>query len=681
MICTTLHNKSGEELIEALALCEMAEIRLDRCDLSDYEIEQCFLSDVPTVATCRIKGIMEKDPSLSETAAALLSEKKLIKAIVSGAKYADVEIEAPKSMVKRVSMAAKENGTILIRSYHDYTGTGTDEELRDAVEKCRYHGGEIVKIVTTAVSEGDADRVMSLYDSFASSGLIAFCMGEKGRGSRLLCLKKGAPFTYAALSEGELAASGQPVLEEIMKAVYGGRKFFGYDKPAASGAFIPLPSLKMPSSKSFAQRAILAAALSKGLSKLYGYSDCGDNSSAVSFAESLGSKVTIEGDVLTIEGAGPEEISKALSHSGTVDAGESGLLARLAIPLVAALSPCDVKIEGKKTLLDRHLSGVSEIMEKFGVAVKSSDGNECKVPLTVSGSLIASRTEFSGKNGSQLISGLLMALPLLEKNSTFTVSDPVSLPYMFITVDILKKFGVKISDEMLGGNDFMLSEGSWDFCEELVFKVKGGQKYTSTELTLEGDWSTAANFLVAGAVFGRVEVSGLDIGSLQADLSIMDILMDAGASISQYDGEDGVIAVQRSPLWAFSVDAKDCPDLFPVLAVLASFCQGTSVIGGVSRLVHKESDRGKAIVDMLHRMGVEASVEEDSLKITGMSFTQRILTGNLLKGGKYTSCHDHRMAMALTVASLGADSPIEIDDTECVAKSCPSFFDLFSKLL
>ena len=604
MICTTLQNKSGEELIEALALCEMAEIRLDRCNLSDYEIEQCFLSDVPTVATCRISELMEKDHSLSETAAALLSEKKLIKAIIAGAKYADVEIEAPKSMVKRVSMAAKENGTVLIRSYHDFKGTETYDELRAVVEKCRYHGGEIVKIVTSAVSEEDAGRVLSLYDDFDPSGLIAFCMGEKGRESRLLCLKKGAPFTYAALAEDEKAASGQPVLSEMMKSVYGGRAFFGYDKPSVSGAFIPFPSLKMPSSKSFAQREILAAAISEGESRLYGYSECGDNFSAVSLAESLGSKVTVEGEVVTIEGAGTEAVSKALSLSGTADVGESGLLTRLAIPLVAALSPVDVTIKGRGTLSDRHLSGVVEIMEKFGVSVKSTDVNECKVPLNVSGNLTASRAEFSGKNGSQIISGLLMALPLLEKNSTFTVSDPVSLPYMFITVDILKKFGIKISDEMLGGNDFMLSEGNWDFCEELVFKVKGGQKYTAAELTLEGDWSTAANFLVAGAVFGRAEVSELDTGSLQADLGIMDILMDAGASISQYDGDDGNIAVQRSPLWAFAVDAKDCPDLFPILAVLAAFCQGTSEISGVRRLVHKECDRGRAFLEMLGSKGI-----------------------------------------------------------------------------
>lgn len=680
MICTTLQNKNCEELTEAMSLCEMVEIRLDRCSLSDAEIEQCFLSDVPAVATCRISGLMDNDHSLSETAAALLCEKKLIKAVIAGAKYVDIEIEAPKSMVKRVALAARENGTTVIRSYHNFSGTGSDEELRSAVEKCRYHGGEIVKVATLALNDDDVTRVLSLYDSFEPSGLIAFCMGDKGRESRVECLKKGAPFTYSSFSE-EVAAPGQMTYSVMTGKIYGNRKFFGYVNAGGERGHESSPVLKMPSSKSFAQRAILAAAISNGISRLYGYSDCGDNASAIALAEALGSKVTIDGDTVTVIGAGREVVSRLLEKAGAVNVGESGLLARLAIPLVSALSSGDVCIGGTGTLLSRSMTGIADIMEKFGVSVMSDSGDDCKVPLTISGDLTAARTEFSGKNGSQLISGLLMALPLLDGNSSFKVSEPVSMPYMFITVDILKKFGIKITDEMLGGNDFLLSEGNWDFCEELLFKIKGGQSYKAAEFCLEGDWSTAANFLVAGAVFGRAEVSGLDIGSLQADLSIMDILMDAGASISQYDGDDGNIAVQRSPLWAFSVDAKDCPDLFPILAVLASFCQGTSVISGVGRLAHKESDRGKAILQMLSQMGVKAYIEGDSLSVEGMSLTYRILTGKLLKGGKYTSCHDHRMAMALTVASLGSDSPIEIDDRECVSKSCPSFFDLFSKML
>ena len=226
----------------------------------------------------------------------------------------------------------------------------------------------------------------------------------------------------------------------------------------------------------------------------------------------------------------------------------------------------------------------------------------------------------------------------------------------------------------------MESGGDWSLCDEIIFKIRPGQRYRAADFAIEGDWSSAANFLVAGAVFGKVTLEGLDTTSLQADLSVMDILMEAGASLSQTGGNTGPVTVQRAPLTAFTMDASNCPDLFPIISVLAAFCQGTSRISGVGRLAHKESDRGKAILDMLHRMGVEARTDGDVLEIEGHSLTSRLLEGRLLKGGRYTSCHDHRMVMALKVAELGADGPVVIDDTECVAKSFPTFFELFGKL-
>ena len=274
-----------------------------------------------------------------------------------------------------------------------------------------------------------------------------------------------------------------------------------------------------------------------------------------------------------------------------------------------------------------------------------------------------------------------MALPFADRNSTLVVKEPKSIPYMFITLEVLKKFGIKAGNEMLGGRDFLESNGDWSLCTEMVFKVKGGQKYKAADIDLEGDWSAAANFLVAGAIFGKIEIQGLDTTSLQADLSVMDILMDAGASLSQLDGDRGNIMVQRAPLKAFSVDASNCPDLFPIISVLAAFSQGTSRLAGVGRLANKESDRAKAILEMLTRMGVKASVDGDEMIIEGHSLAQRLLQGTLLKGGSYTSHHDHRMVMALKVAALGTDSPIMIDDEECVSKSFPQFHDVFACML
>ena len=692
MICTTIQNKNLAQIIEALEGCEMAEIRLDRCDLSLKDIEECFTSDVPLVATCRLADLMATEPSLQdesltpqskEIKAAQIAEKRLCKAIEAGARYVDVELEAPKQMSKRVRNVAHESGTVFIRSYHNFDGTDSVEALKAIVEKCFYHGADLVKVVTTANCPEDVERVMSLYES-ADANLIAFCMGEAGRASRIECLKYGAPYTYAALSEAEAAAPGQMATADMKAAVYGDYRFIS-----------PATAFSMPASKSFAQRAIIAAALADGVSHLRGYTPCGDSEAAIQVAQKLGAEVERKGSELVIKG-----ISAELgSLSQDLHVGESGLLTRMMIPLMAQLCKGPVQITGEKTLLNRPLTGAREIIEAFGASVVSVGAEEesdaVRVPLTVQGPLAATRAEVSGKHGSQIISGLLMALPFSQKNTSLIVREPKSIPYMFITVEVLKKFGIKVGNDMLGGRDFIESGGDWSLCTEIVFKVKGGQKYKAADIDLEGDWSAAANFLVAGALFGKLQIQGLDTTSLQADLSIMDILMDAGASLSQLEGDRGDITVQRAPLKAFAVDASNCPDLFPIISVLAAFCQGTSRIAGVGRLANKESDRAKAIVDMLTQMGVTTCVEGDELVIEGHSLAQRLLNRaaaagagpvagsvsvagpGLLKGGEFTSHHDHRMVMALKVASLGADSPIVIDDEACVSKSFPQFLDMF----
>ena len=683
MICTSLQHKNLDALYEALETTEMAEIRLDRCPLSLEEIEGLFgSSDVPLVATCRIAEVLadlqradgipdtEKGRREQQIRAYDITERRLTKAVEAGAAYLDLEIEAPAPMSKRLRKAALENGTIVIRSYHDFTGTPSREKLAETVSQCREFGAEVVKIVTTAQCEADVQTVLSLYEDF--DRLIAFCMGEAGRQSRLDCLAKGAPYTYAAFTEDEATAPGQWTTASMEKALYGNWKPIACDTP-----------LQMPCSKSFAQRAILAAALAEGTSHLSGYSSCGDNESALAVARSLGATVLPVEDAagtLTITGIGATAGSMDLKE---VHVGESGLLTRLMIPIVAVLGKGNVRITGEKTLPGRPLKGAADMMASFGVLLSSDNArsnafNDVFVPLTVKNNLVPGKAEISGKDGSQLISGLLTALPLTGKNSTLYVEDPKSIPYMFITVDVLGKFGIRIQSEM-EGDDIFLQTQDWGHCSQITFKVKGNQQLKAADLAIEGDWSAAANFLVAGAIFGSLDLDGLDTASLQADLSIMDILTEAGASLSRLDDEK-TIHVQRAPLNAFHFDRNQCPDLFPIVAVLATFCQGESRLAGVNRLAGKESDRGKAVADMLTQMGVENHIEDDEMIIRGQSLQQRLLTGALLRGGSYTSLHDHRMVMALKVAALGADGPITIDDEACVAKSFPSFHEIFNKI-
>ena len=700
MICTSIQGKTLEEILEILESgdVEMAEIRLDLCDLDEEEIEELFTqSDVPLIATCRIaslaqrvaaegdllddagkvlseQGLYASQPRKGRNPAEELAENQLLKAIEAGAKYVDLEVEAPPMMGRKIRQACQEYGTMLIRSFHDFEGTPPEASLLSLLEKGRRFGGEVVKIVTTATCKADADRVLALYREAEPGTLVAFCMGPEGRESRLEALKQGAPFTYACLTAEEATAPGQWTAAEMDEAVYGNFRFIGTDE-----------TLEMPASKSFAQRAIIAAALAQGTSHLTGYSPCGDNESALAAARKLGARVTVNGSELEITGIGAFENCLSISE---IPVGESGFLTRMIIPVLSAIADGPVRVTGEKTLLGRPLAGAHDIMASFGVRLVSenipaeSRKGDCFIPLTVKGPLVPGRADVSGKGGSQLISGLLAALPLAANRSTVYVHDPRSIPYMFSTVDVLRKFGIEIGSEMEGGDDFLQTQ-DWTLCTGLTFKMRGQQHYRAADFRIEGDWSGAANFLVAGAIFGDVEVEGLDTQSLQADISIMDILMDAGASMSQLEGETpttGPIHVARAPLCAFETDLNNCPDLFPIVAVLAAFCPGESRIRGVERLRHKETDRAAAIVDMLTQMGVPVQVDEDEMTIEGMALPQRLLTGNLLKGGRYTSHADHRMVMALKVAALGADGPVDIDDTACVAKSFPGFNDLFDKL-
>ena len=709
MICTTIQNRTLEEIIGLLEGSEpriqMAEIRLDRCPLDIEEIESLFSSsDTPLVATCRV--VDDGNGTWEE------AEEKLTAAVEAGAAFLDLEIEAPKEVGKRLRRACTEYGTTMIRSSHFFAGTPSDDVLRNTVEKCRKFGGEIVKIAAMAKSGEDVARVLGLYSQEQTTQrqaeLIAFSMGETGRASRLECLRLGSPFTYAALNDNEAAAPGQWTYSEMIAAVYGERRPLHCDT-----------ALNMPASKSFAQRAIIAAALADGESRLEGYSPCGDNEAAIEVAKALGAEVRAEtpgvrsdlsdsstdtatGTTLTIKGAG-----SSVNMPDKLNVGESGLLTRLMIPIVAALGKGQpIEIDGIGTLPARPLKGASEIMAGFGTVLRPlNPAPEVHVPLTVQGPLLSGKTSVSGKGGSQLISGLLMALPLLPGDSTLHIHDPKSIPYMFITADVLRRFGIRIGSEMEGGEDFLETQ-DWSLCTGITFKIKGGQKYSPAAFDIEGDWSAAANFLVAGALFGDVRLTGLDTTSLQADISIMDILMEAGASLSQIEdepqdeesanvkdsndneaadaqeanapqGHRGLITAQKAPLRAFDTDLNNCPDLFPIVAILAAFCHGRSNIQGFKRLASKESDRGAAILNMLTQMGVEASAAGDTLSITGESVESRLLNGHLLKGGEYTSSHDHRMAMALTVASWCADSPIQIDDTTCIAKSFPAFLDAY----
>ena len=658
MICTCIQKKNYEEILSILSSgkVEMAELRLDLCpELTDAQIGDIFAdTDIPLVATCRGDA------------------RRLALAVEAGARFADLELEAPANDSRYIQKLCRKCGTELIRSYHNMTCTPSDDELQRTLARCFRYGADIVKIAVAASCEEDVRRVLGLYSvvlegvESMEGRLVAFAMGDDACASRVECLRRGAPFTYACLDGEDATAPGQLTVEGMTALVYGG--FKPYCRKVKD----------LPASKSIAQRAIVAAALADGVSHISGYTPCGDSEAAISVARALGAEVRVDGDLLTVIGAG-----RRVTRPEIIDVGESGLLARLCIPLLSVLADGPFTVTGSGTLPARPLAGAVNIMAAFGVMLRNeSPGREIHVPVNVGGRIIPGTADVSGADGSQLISGLLMALPLCSKPSSLYVGEPKSIPYLYITQDVMREFGVKISTEMEGDAE-MLEQQDWSYCTGLDFRIPGHQTYRAADFHIEADWSSAAAYLVAGAIFGSVSVEGLDTHSLQADLSIVDILVDAGAAVSEVgfeqdatpDGErvTPTVCVRKAPLEAFDTNLDNAPDLSPIVAVLAAFCAGQSTISGIGRLRTKESDRCSAILEMLSGMGVEASVEGDVMLVSGETLASRILRGNLLRGGKFSSHHDHRMVMALSVASLGAAAPVEIDDFDCVAKSWPGF--------
>jgi len=392
--------------------------------------------------------------------------------------------------------------------------------------------------------------------------------------------------------------------------------------------------LTAPSSKSLAIRAIVAAMLADGTSTLKNPSRCDDALAAIKMAEYFGADFWLEDEILTIIGG-------AASHENLINCGESGLLARLMIPL-AALGFDEITITGEGTLLNRKLGNIAGPLQNLSVKCSSNNGF---LPVNVKGPLCGGEVEVDGSESSQFISGLLMALPLATGDSVVIVHDLKSRPYIDLTIDLLKKFNIKIENQ-----DYQ------------HFKIQGNQKYKAADIQLEGDWSGAAFLLVAAALNGEVRVTGLNQFSEQADRNILVALADAGVQLKQESGE---ISVFKSQLSAFEFDATHCPDLFPPLAVLAAACDGVSKIKGVERLRNKESNRGLTLQQELGKLGIEITLDGNLM----------LVKGGKIAGGTIFSHHDHRIAMAAAVAGLIAEEPVIIQSAECVSKSWPSFFD------
>lgn len=336
----------------------------------------------------------------------------------------------------------------------------------------------------------------------------------------------------------------------------------------------------------------------------------------------------------------------ALKNGGILDAGESGSTLRFFIPLVSAIGG-KFTFVGHGKLMQRPNDELFSVLSSHGISFEKSGDT-----LTVTGKLTAGEFSIRGDISSQYITGLMFALPLLNGDSVINLTTSIaSRPYVDITLEVLKNFGIEIVEI------------------ENKFIIKGNQKFRSINAVVEGDWSNSAFFLVGGAISGCVTVGGLNLSSLQGDKVIVDVLKSAGAKV-ELNGDK--VTVFKSSLSAFSFNADDCPDLVPIASILAGASKGQSVIKNVKRLKIKESNRIESTINMLSAFGVTAFEQDDNLYVNG--------TNGQFSGGTVSSFNDHRIAMSTAIGALIASNTVVIDGANAVDKSYPDFYKDYSLL-
>ncbi|MCY6485007.1 3-phosphoshikimate 1-carboxyvinyltransferase [Clostridium aestuarii] len=413
-------------------------------------------------------------------------------------------------------------------------------------------------------------------------------------------------------------------------------------------------TVKIPPSKSLAHRAVICAGLAEGESIIDNIVFSDDITATTNAMKNLGVIVNRqnlmeidknEDNRETLKVKGRKDL-KLLKDS--IDCIESGSTLRFLIP-IALLTEEEVTFKGRGKLVSRPLDIYYEIFQKQDIRYKNNNG---ELPLKAKGKLKPDVFELKGNVSSQFISGLLFVLPLLDNDSKIIMTTELeSKGYVDLTIDMLYKFGVEIENK--------------DYKQ---FYIKGNQKYENRNYRVEGDFSQAAFWIVAGILGSNIKCEDLSIDSLQGDKAILDIVKKMGANISITDEH---IEVKNSKTKGIVIDASECPDIIPVLTVLAAVSEGTTKVINAERLRIKECDRLKAIAEELNKIGADVKELEDSLIIKGKES---------LRGGTVDSWNDHRIAMAMAVASVKCKEPLTITNSNAVKKSYPQFWNDFSML-
>lgn len=392
--------------------------------------------------------------------------------------------------------------------------------------------------------------------------------------------------------------------------------------------------LRVIPSKSYMHRALICASLADRPTVLHCPQSNRDIWATAGCLSALGAEIREENGVYTVF-----PIVEKHEKTAHLCCEESGSTLRFMLPVTAALGR-KATFYTKGRLSQRPLSPLYEELVRHGVTL-SENG---VFPLSVEGQLTGGEFALEGSVSSQFFTGLLLGLPLLSEESKITVLGRLeSAPYVALTCAVMKEFGV---EPVVTEQEMHVSPAS--------FRSPG-------ELFVEGDWSNAAFWLVAGVIGGKIRLTGLQKESTQGDKAVVTLLQEMGGNVRE---EKGVYLAEKSVLHGVTIDAADIPDLVPILAIAAAYAEGETVIKGAARLRLKESDRIASVCGMLKALGAPCEETADGM----------IIQGGGLTGGIVDACNDHRIAMSGAVASLVCKEPVTILGGQAVEKSYPDFF-------
>lgn len=697
-ICVSICTGDEKTQKELLTKYDFCEIRTDLCKLSATSLSNLLKINSNVIVTIKDTTSDSNDLNWSFD---------LIRcSLENGVSFIDIDIDS-NLRKQAISLIKKEksNHTKIILSYHNYDSTPPIDFLKSKIDECKKEGADFIKITTLANSYEDATRVLQLYQiEIENKGnLIAFCMGEIGRFTRISSILLGAGWGYAKGGKNiPEAAPGQFDYEEFKNYLYPKRK---YHIPIIDD----IESINIDPSKSISQRAILIGGLSKNLSvELSPYSKCDDSLQALDFIKKLAPhKVIRENEAsLYIEDYHSDinttinekdniintDIDKNSERDSDVkinfsnnrqifsginktiqdfenekdicfNAKESALLARCLIAYCAVNDKRYI-IDGTGSLLKRDFSSSADIIK--------NNGGSCSdffLPIQVTKGIEINRLKIVSNTTSQDVTGYLIAFAAKNEGGEIEVTDTVSTGYINLTINLLKSFGFTIKQR--------------NNSQKVIYTIlkneelEKGDKEISYKI--DKDWSSAANILVACAIKSyknggetiKIPLELSDINNIscqQPDKQILNILLQCGVEIKSCS-DDKHCYLTTNELKGFNYDATNTPDLIPILIVLASFCSGESRIKGVKRLFNKESNRADAMLIEMHRASVNMYIQEDYFVIRMPQEKNKAIS--------FSSHNDHRIAMAMIILNQFTDNnenTIWIDNIECINKSFPSFY-------